>query len=223
MFCEDSRLRMRSSSRWRGSCLVGAGPISHGFATLIIKHRSVEGQRRRLGRLRAALILKRSIRQSYGSALGPVENAEASRRVRGGPGRRGLMARALFQLGMGEGPAQGESRLAWSLSLERVTGIEPALSAWEADVLPLNYTRSAASLYPMCSAAAGAPRVSLRRRAASVSRQRQVRADGRTGSAKRTAEARRRGRGGAGWRSRSAARRAASRRPVRPGGTPAVG
>jgi hypothetical protein len=27
--------------------------------------------------------------------------------------------------------------------LERVTGIEPALSAWEADVLPLNYTRTA--------------------------------------------------------------------------------
>lgn len=27
------------------------------------------------------------------------------------------------------------------LSLERVTGIEPAFSAWEADVLPLNYTR----------------------------------------------------------------------------------
>ena len=26
-------------------------------------------------------------------------------------------------------------------ALERVTGIEPALSAWEADVLPLNYTR----------------------------------------------------------------------------------
>ena len=25
--------------------------------------------------------------------------------------------------------------------LERVTGIEPAFSAWEADVLPLNYTR----------------------------------------------------------------------------------
>lgn len=25
--------------------------------------------------------------------------------------------------------------------VERVTGIEPALSAWEADVLPLNYTR----------------------------------------------------------------------------------
>ena len=27
---------------------------------------------------------------------------------------------------------------------ERVTGIEPALSAWEADVLPLNYTRDGA-------------------------------------------------------------------------------
>src|SRR3546814_14306089 len=26
-------------------------------------------------------------------------------------------------------------------SIERVTGIEPAFSAWEADVLPLNYTR----------------------------------------------------------------------------------
>ena len=28
--------------------------------------------------------------------------------------------------------------------LERATGIEPAFSAWEADVLPLNYTRVAA-------------------------------------------------------------------------------
>jgi hypothetical protein len=26
--------------------------------------------------------------------------------------------------------------------LERMTGIEPAYSAWEADVLPLNYIRS---------------------------------------------------------------------------------
>ena len=28
------------------------------------------------------------------------------------------------------------------VSMERVTGIEPALSAWEAEVLPLNYTRA---------------------------------------------------------------------------------
>jgi hypothetical protein len=32
--------------------------------------------------------------------------------------------------------------LTWAFSSERVTGIEPALSAWEADVLPLNYTRA---------------------------------------------------------------------------------
>jgi hypothetical protein len=31
--------------------------------------------------------------------------------------------------------------LAARYQVERVTGIEPALSAWEADVLPLNYTR----------------------------------------------------------------------------------
>ena len=30
------------------------------------------------------------------------------------------------------------------VDMERVTGIEPALSAWEADVLPLNYTRGPA-------------------------------------------------------------------------------
>ena len=30
--------------------------------------------------------------------------------------------------------------------LERVTGIEPALPAWEAGVLPLNYTRKVLSI-----------------------------------------------------------------------------
>jgi hypothetical protein len=33
----------------------------------------------------------------------------------------------------------------WASCLERMTGIEPALSAWEADVLPLNYIRALAS------------------------------------------------------------------------------
>jgi hypothetical protein len=32
-------------------------------------------------------------------------------------------------------------RLTWAFGVERVTGIEPAYSAWEADILPLNYTR----------------------------------------------------------------------------------
>ncbi len=32
-------------------------------------------------------------------------------------------------------------------ALERMTGIEPAFSAWEADVLPLNYIREAGQEY----------------------------------------------------------------------------
>ena len=39
---------------------------------------------------------------------------------------------------------------AWPSWWERVTGIEPALSAWEADVLPLNYTR--VDREPRCTA-----------------------------------------------------------------------
>ena len=33
--------------------------------------------------------------------------------------------------------------------MERVKGIEPSLSAWEAEVLPLNYTRFVAQFYPV--------------------------------------------------------------------------
>jgi hypothetical protein len=47
------------------------------------------------------------------------------------------------RINRGEGRTVDISRkvLTWGDVLERVTGIEPALSAWEADVLPLNYTR----------------------------------------------------------------------------------
>ena len=38
--------------------------------------------------------------------------------------------------------------LAARFQVERMTGIEPALSAWEADVLPLNYIRRSASAPP---------------------------------------------------------------------------
>jgi hypothetical protein len=38
--------------------------------------------------------------------------------------------------------------LTQGFGLERVTGIEPALSAWEAEVLPLNYTRTARQTGP---------------------------------------------------------------------------
>ena len=34
-----------------------------------------------------------------------------------------------------------DNKLVKGRVLERVMGIEPTLSAWEADVLPLNYTR----------------------------------------------------------------------------------
>ena len=43
---------------------------------------------------------------------------------------------------LGAWPDLAISPLTWGYALERVTGIEPALSAWEADVLPLNYTRA---------------------------------------------------------------------------------
>ena len=42
----------------------------------------------------------------------------------------------------------------WAFELERVTGIEPAFSAWEADVLPLNYTRGGLGIVVAVSEAA---------------------------------------------------------------------
>ena len=36
------------------------------------------------------------------------------------------------------------TELLWINKMERVMGIEPTLSAWEAGVLPLNYTRKMA-------------------------------------------------------------------------------
>jgi hypothetical protein len=38
------------------------------------------------------------------------------------------------------------------LDMERVKGIEPSYAAWEAAVLPLNYTRDRAQLYDRCAA-----------------------------------------------------------------------
>ena len=48
-------------------------------------------------------------------------------------------ARGIEPLRRGSGEASQAPELGFPL--ERVTGIEPAFSAWEADVLPLNYTR----------------------------------------------------------------------------------
>jgi hypothetical protein len=48
--------------------------------------------------------------------------------------------------------------LAWAFVVERVTRIELALSAWEADVLPLNYTRETADRAPRSPAGSFQPR-----------------------------------------------------------------
>jgi len=54
-----------------------------------------------------------------------------------------LMARGRLRGFYGPGARDQYEPLTWDFVVERVTGIEPALSAWEADVLPLNYTRAA--------------------------------------------------------------------------------
>ena len=45
------------------------------------------------------------------------------------------------------GPAVQQARFALRGKLERVKGIEPSYAAWEAAVLPLNYTRTCRCLY----------------------------------------------------------------------------
>ncbi len=47
-----------------------------------------------------------------------------------------------------EGPGRRKHRLTWAFTLERVRRIELPYSAWEADVLPLNYTRVGAPTVP---------------------------------------------------------------------------
>ena len=50
------------------------------------------------------------------------------------------------------------------ITLERMTGIEPALSAWEADVLPLNYIRLTRHFVRLCRCLISTvPRASERR------------------------------------------------------------
>ena len=61
-----------------------------------------------------------------------------------------LMARRRVTAIRRRRPSVRKSLPAWALWWERVTGIEPALSAWEADVLPLNYTRSNARPSTTC-------------------------------------------------------------------------
>ena len=65
---------------------------------------------------------------------------EISRRAEAEQTRSGTWQQGTLMTG--EGLRWEGSALAAPSQKERVTGIEPALSAWEADVLPLNYTRA---------------------------------------------------------------------------------
>ena len=71
---------------------------------------------------------------------------EISRRVEAEQTRLGTQRQGTLMTG--EGLRSEGSALAAGSHWERVTGIEPALSAWEADVLPLNYTRAHRSTPP---------------------------------------------------------------------------
>jgi hypothetical protein len=72
-----------------------------------------------------------------------------ARATRPGPKANGtLMARRPVKPLNDRRPSVRKSLPNWAFTLERMTGIEPALSAWEADVLPLNYIRRAADCHP---------------------------------------------------------------------------
>jgi hypothetical protein len=58
-------------------------------------------------------------------------------------GNRTSIARGLSEVITTKAQLRCGHRLSWAFVVERMTGIEPAFSAWEADVLPLNYIRSA--------------------------------------------------------------------------------
>jgi hypothetical protein len=49
--------------------------------------------------------------------------------------------------------------LNWAFMVERVTGIEPASRAWEALILPLNYTRSVTEPSTDVTPASSSPRL----------------------------------------------------------------
>jgi hypothetical protein len=69
------------------------------------------------------------------------------RRSRSLPRANGtLMARKINKCSEGCPHASGTRLVACVNVVERVTRIELALSAWEADVLPLNYTRARPSV-----------------------------------------------------------------------------
>src|SRR5699024_4426602 len=89
-------------------------------------HRGTRAQRDGRGRRRRSAVRVRSLlRLTCSGACGTC----VARRLAHDPGKA-------------NGQAFEKPRTTWPfVCLERMTGIEPALSAWEAEVLPLNYIR----------------------------------------------------------------------------------
>ena len=52
---------------------------------------------------------------------------------------------------------RGRAKQPWKVEVERVKGIEPSYAAWEAAVLPLNYTRMGSNRNGPARTAVGAP------------------------------------------------------------------
>ena len=101
---------------------------------------------------RAALIYQHEARRTTGSRMRSTLTSTPSATTRATttmarPRRSSplasctLIARKAATAVKQQGPGSGTMVLTCAFRVERVTGIEPALSAWEADVLPLNYTR----------------------------------------------------------------------------------
>src|SRR5882724_11138817 len=86
----------------------------------------------------------RTSRPSWTTTRATAALLASSPRWANGP----LMARKIIQRPGANGWQTQDHCLTCNYGVERVTRIELALSAWEADVLPLNYTRVTASRLP---------------------------------------------------------------------------
>ena len=100
------------------------------------------GERRRQGRADLPAHRTRGGQGDHDAIVARLSARDRRERaVRRGAGSDGPVARKIVRNLETSKAQTGIHPLIWASTAERVTGIEPALSAWEAEVLPLNYTR----------------------------------------------------------------------------------
>jgi hypothetical protein len=95
--------------------------------------------------MRAALIYQRATQDAadrIADGLSELADRHRGTTVRPRPAEGTQRARATTESRNDKVPGRGVLPLTWAFFMERMTGIEPAYSAWEADVLPLNYIRA---------------------------------------------------------------------------------